>query len=229
MIKAILFDFNGVIINDEPLQMKAYQEIFKQEGIELTKEQYLSCMGMDDKTFIKHNFERAEKMLTENQLAEISDKKTIAWKQQIDKEIPIFSGVENFVKMVEKNFALGIVSMAKRQEVEYVLEKTGLRKCFSAVVTSEDATVCKPNPECYNIGFKKIDAIRIANGHHPTIKNECLVIEDVPQGIQAGKSAGMKVLAVTNTFDAETLRNAGADVVTKNLADWMPNSITRVF
>jgi HAD superfamily hydrolase (TIGR01509 family) len=229
MIKAILFDFNGVIINDEPLQMKAYQEIFNEQGVELTDEQYFSCTGMDDVTFIKHNFKRADKKISDVQVDELSAKKTIAWRAIIDKNLPIFDGVENFIKKAEKEFALGIVSMAKREEVEYVLTKAGLKECFDVVITSEDTTTCKPNPECYNKGFKLIDNQRIANGHHPTNRNECLVIEDVPQGIEAGKSAGMKVLAVTNTFDADTLRKAGADVVAKNLSDLMPESVKRLF
>jgi beta-phosphoglucomutase len=229
MIKAILFDFNGVIINDEPLQMKAYQECFKEENVELTEEQYLSCTGMNDEAFIKHNFQRAGKSISDEKVAELSAKKTTIWRTMIDKNLPIFDGVENFIKKAEKKFPLCIVSMAKREEIEYVLEKAGLINSFVGIITYEDTTTCKPNPECYNKGFKIVDNDRIAKGHHPTSRNECLVIEDVPQGIQAGKSAGMKVLAVTNTFETETLRNAGADVVTKTLSDWMPDSIIRLF
>ena len=59
MPSAILFDFNGVIINDEPLQMKAYQEILAKEDIALSEEEYYSCLGMDDKTFIEAAYRRA--------------------------------------------------------------------------------------------------------------------------------------------------------------------------
>lgn len=229
MIKAILFDFNGVIINDEPLQMKAYQEIFKDEGVELTEEQYLSCTGMNDEIFIKHNFKRADKTISDEKVNEISAKKTTAWRAMIDKNLPIFDGVENFIKKAEREFSLGIVSMAKREEIEYVLQKAGLKDCFSVIITSEDTTTCKPNPECYIKGFQAIDKKRIEGGRNPIKRSDCLVIEDVPQGIEAGKSAGMKVLAVTNTFDEATLREAKADVVTKTLADWMPESIRRLF
>ncbi len=229
MIKAILFDFNGVIIDDEPLQMKAYTEIFTEENVPMTEVDYYSCMGMDDKTFIKTNFLRVGKEISAEKIDEISARKTVSWRKLVEKEIPIFDGVKNFVKIVRNDFSLGVVSMAKREEIEYVLERLGLRESFSVIVSSEDAKFCKPNPECYNIGFKKIDKQIIQKGGHPLTRNECLVIEDSPQGVQAGKAAGMKTLGVTNTVSGEELRNVGANSVTKSLSDWMPSSINRVF
>lgn len=229
MIRAILFDFNGVIINDEPLQLKAYSEIFKEEDIPMTETDYYSCMGMDDKTFIKTNFKRVGKEISADKINEISTRKTAAWRKLVEKEVPVFDGVKNFIKIVEKHFALAIVSMAKREEIEFALEKIGIKESFSAIISSENVAVCKPNPECYNASFRLLDDAYTANGHHPLTRKECLVIEDAPQGIMAGKSARMKTLGVSNTVSADELRAAGANAVTKTLADWMPSSIQRVF
>jgi beta-phosphoglucomutase len=222
-------DFNGVIINDEPIQMKAYQEIFQTEGVELTEEQYYSCGGMDDVTFLKHNYKRAGKDLTDEKIAELRERKSQAWRKIVDEEVPIFPGVENFIKKCSTRFAMGVVSMANRVDIEYILHKTNLRDSFLTIVSAEDVTACKPDPQAYIEGFRQLDKIRLAQGHYPLLHKECLVIEDVPQGIQAGKSAGMQVLGVTNTFDAETLRKANADSVTHSLEDWMPESLVRVF
>jgi HAD superfamily hydrolase (TIGR01509 family) len=229
MIKAILMDFNGVIINDEPLQMQAYQEILKDEEIELTEADYYSCLGMDDRTFIETAHLRAGKLLTAERNKEIKDAKTARWREIIDEEIPLFAGVENFVKKMEKEFALGIVSMARREEIEYVLEKINLRSSFLTIVSAEDVTNCKPNPECYHKGFNLIDAARTARGSNPIVHGDCLVIEDSPQGIRAGVKAGLKTLGITNTVSAKELREAGADVVSKSLDDWMPDAMRRVF
>ncbi len=229
MIKAILMDFNGVIIDDEPLQMQAYQEILKDEGIDLTEADYYECLGMDDKTFVEAAYKRADKEFTADKILEINNAKTAKWREIIDKEIPLFDGVENFVRKMERDFALGVVSMARREEIEYVLEKTDLRRHFSAIISAEDVTVCKPNPECYLTGFNIVDAIRTRSGHHPITHGECLVIEDSPPGIIAGKRAGLMTLGITNTVSAEKLREAGADAVSKTLADWMPDSARRVF
>ena len=229
MIRAILMDFNGVIINDEPLQMKAYQEILKKEGIELTEEDYYKCLGMDDATFIENAYRRAEKEPGTNKVLEITQAKTNRWREIIADELPIFPGVEDFIRKMEKDFTLGVVSMARREEIEYVLGKANLADCFSIIVSAEDVTACKPDPQCYIKGFNLIDAERMRRGKNPIVHGDCLVIEDSPPGIMAGKRAGLKTLGVTNTVDAKQLREAGADSVTKNLDDWMPGAVREVF
>ncbi len=223
MIKGILLDFNGVIINDEPIQMKAYQEILKNEGIELTEEDYYKSLGMDDATFVENAYSRAGKKPETNKVLEITQAKTNRWREMIADELPLFAGVENFIRKMEKDFALGVVSMAQRKEIEFVLEKANLVDCFSIIVSAEDVTACKPDPQCYTMGFNLIDAVRMRRGSNPMVHGDCLVIEDSPPGITAGKRAGLKTLGVTNTVDAKQLREAGADAVSKNLDDWMPD------
>jgi HAD superfamily hydrolase (TIGR01509 family) len=229
MIKAILFDFNGVIIDDEPLQMKAYQEILANEGITFTEEDYYASLGMDDTTFVEAAYQRAEKEPAPNKVLEITQAKTERWRRLIGDELPIFPNIENFIRKMENDFALGVVSMAKREEIEYVLEKASLRDCFSIIVSAGDVENCKPNPECYVKGFNLIDSYRIKRGHSPMVQADCLVIEDSPPGIESGKRAGLRTLGVTNTVSTEALRAAGADAVAKNLDDWMPGSIRGVF
>jgi HAD superfamily hydrolase (TIGR01509 family) len=230
MIKAILMDFNGVIINDEPLQMKVYSELLKEYGILLKEEDYYSCTGMDDRAFIKEQFKRAAKNLSDEEVEQILRRKIEKWHDLMSEDdIPLFHGVENFIKKSRHRFSMGLVSMANSNEINYVLEKTGLKKCFDVVISAEDVKNHKPNPECFLKAFRKIDSIRSSDGHLPLERYECLVIEDVPQGIQAAKSVGMKTLAVLNTFDEATMRSSGADAVTKNLDEWFPDSIVRVF
>jgi beta-phosphoglucomutase len=230
MIKAILMDFNGVIIDDEPIQMRAYQEILKDEGIEVTEEAYLASLGMDDKTFVEAAYERAGKTPETNKVLEIVTAKTNRWRELIAAELPLFPGIENFIKKMAGEFALGIVSMAKREEIDHVLQAADLADCFSIMVSAEDVTKCKPDPECFRIGFRRLDLARTAAGRLPMTHNDCVVIEDSPPGIIAAKTADLKTLGVTNTVSAEAMRNAGADaVVTTSLDDWMPDSFRRVF
>jgi HAD superfamily hydrolase (TIGR01509 family) len=184
---------------------------------------------MDDTGFVRQQFKNAGKELTAEKTIEIIREKTLGWRKLVDKEMPLFEGVENFIRKCDKRFALGIVSMANREEIEYVLERTALADCFTAIISAEDVRDTKPNPECYIKGFQKLDANRIKHGHYPLVHGECLVIEDSPQGVRAGKAAGMKVLGVTNTFDDKKMREAGADSVTRNLNDWMPESIAQTF
>lgn len=229
MIKAILMDFNGVIIDDEPLQMKAYQAVLKEAGIDLTEEEYYSCLGMDDNAFVRNALARAGKESDDVTVQRMIDAKTSIWKDSIDGSIPLFAGAKNFIFKMKHEFALGIVSMARRSEIDHVLDETGLADSFMTIVSAEDISTSKPDPECYREGFNRIDEERTARGSNPIVHSNCLVIEDAPQGIEAGRGAGLKTLGVSNTVADAELRAAGADSVTGSLAGWMPDSIRRVF
>ena len=98
MIKAILFDFNGVIIDDETIQMKAYQEVLRDHEIALTEELYFGALGMDDKTFVRSIFEIAKKPLTDPVLENVLGAKTDKHRQMIQDELPFFPGVLTFLK-----------------------------------------------------------------------------------------------------------------------------------
>lgn len=222
-------DFNGVIIDDEPIQMRAYQEILKEEGIDLTEEAYLASLGMDDKTFVAAAYERAGKTPETNKVLELTLAKTNRWRELIAAEVPLFPGIPNFVEKMSREFALGIVSMAKLEEINHILDVTGLDKFFSVVVSAEQVTHCKPHPECYRIGFRELDQARTAMGRLPMTHKDCLVIEDSPPGIISAKTVGLRTLGVTNTVSAEALRNAGAEAVAKHLDDWMPETMRQVF
>jgi HAD superfamily hydrolase (TIGR01509 family) len=229
MIRAIFFDFNGVIIDDEPLQMEAYKEVLREQGIELTKNDYYSALGMDDKTFVRAAFERANKPLTDEVLRMMLGAKGIRHRQLIEDELPLFHGVVTFLKASSRSFSLGLVSMATRAEIEYTLNRARLNSLFSVIVTAEDVNVCKPAPDCYRIGLEKLNERRRDKRGLPLLPGECLVIEDSPPGIQSGRAAGMRTLGVTNTVTEAELRAAGAEVVTPSLADWTVDAVRHVF
>jgi HAD superfamily hydrolase (TIGR01509 family) len=229
MIKAIFFDFNGVIIDDEPLQMCAYREVLREHGIELTEEHYYAALGMDDKTFVRAIFERSSRPLTPAALMSVQESKTQLHRKMIEDELPLFPGVQTFLKATSRRYALGLVSMANSIEVGYVFERARLGPLFSVVVTAEDVTVCKPAPDCYQRGLDKLNEKRRVERLLPLLPFECLAVEDSPPGIRSGRAAGMRTLGVTNTVSETELRAAGADVVTASLADWTTDAICHVF
>jgi HAD superfamily hydrolase (TIGR01509 family) len=222
-------DFNGVIINDEPIQHAAYKEIFAAEGIDVRDEDYYSRLGMDDRTFVASMLDEHGKDAAIEKVAEMTRAKTENWRGVIDETMPIFPGVEDFVNRMATEFTLGIVSMARREEIDYVLEKTGMAPCFSIVLSADDVTKCKPDPECYRSGFETIDNFRTSNGHLPMVHEDCVVIEDSPPGVRSARAADLHVLAVTNTVTPEELRAAGAGAIAWNLDDWFPDSFRLVF
>ena len=229
MIQAVFFDFNGVIIDDEPLQMKAYQEVLGREGLTLTEADYYGSLGMDDVTFLRAAYGRAERELDDGTLARLIEAKSAAHRKLIEGELPLFPGVVTFIKACARRYALGLVSMARRSEIDHVLERAALAPYFQAVVSAEDATACKPDPSCYNSGLEFLNRRRGESQIIPLRADECLVVEDSPPGIRSARAAGMRTLGVTNTVPDRALREAGADSVTRSLADWTPDAVHHVF
>jgi beta-phosphoglucomutase len=229
MIKAILFDFNGVIIDDERVQMVAYMEVLKDFGIDLTEEEYFSSLGMDDKTFVRNAFERKNRTPSIDEIDEVRSRKSVRWRELIDGQIPLFQGIGNLIVSCSRQFAIGIVSMSKREDIEFVLEQTGLRRYFSHVTSAEDVSRHKPDPECYRLSFEGI-SLFLAKSESQTLRpSEVLVIEDAPQGIRAAVGAGLRPMGVSNTVSAERLRSAGAEVVAESLNGWTPDTFKTLF
>ena len=229
MIQAIFFDFNGVIIDDEPLQMAAYKELLAEHGIDLTEADYYGALGMDDITFVRAAFARGKKKLSDELLQSIMESKTDRHRKLIEDELPLFPGVVTFLKSSSRHLSLGLVSMANQAEIGYVLNRAQLREMFSVIVSAEDVNVCKPAPDCYQRGLEKLNERRRSERKLPLLANECLVIEDSPPGIESGRKAGMRTLGITNTVSEEQLRNAGAQVVSASLADWNVDAVHHVF
>ena len=228
MIKAIFFDFNGVIIDDETIQMKAYQEVLRGHEIDLKEEWYMSALGMDDRTFVQAMFERAKKPLSNPVLETVLNAKVDLHREMIA-ELPLFPGVLTFIKASSRKFSIGLVSMANMAEVGYVFQRANLTPLFSIIVTAEDASVCKPAPDCYLAGLRKLNEKRQHERKLPLLASECLAIEDSPPGIESARVAGMRTLGITNTVSAEALRAAGAEVVSASLADWTPDAVKLLY
>jgi HAD superfamily hydrolase (TIGR01509 family) len=229
MIEAIFCDFNGVIIDDEPLQMAAYQEVLSGHGIELSAADYYGALGMDDKTFVRAAFARAQKELSDDVLQVVLAEKAVRHRKFFEHALPLFPGVETFLRASARNFSLGLVSMAARPEIDYVLARARLGGLFKVIVSAADVSVCKPAPDCYRIALEQLNDLRRTQRLLPLLPHECLAIEDSPPGIEAGRAAGMRTLGLTNTVSAHQLRAAGAEVVSANLTDWTSDAIRLVY
>jgi beta-phosphoglucomutase len=229
MIQAIFFDFNGVIIDDEALQLEAYQEALAAQGIRLVSEQYYAALGMDDRAFVRAVFGRERRELSEATMQAVIERKSERQRKLIEDDLPLFPGVATFLKAASRHYSIGLVSMARRPEIDYVLERARLGPLFQVIVSAEDVRAHKPDPECYRSGLEKLNEKRKRERLFPLLAVQCLVIEDAPPGIVSARRAGMRTLGATNTVCEAELRAAGADVVTRSLADWTAAAVRLVF
>jgi beta-phosphoglucomutase len=229
MIQAIFFDFNGVIINDERIHLKAYQEVLAAEGVELTEEDYFPCLGMDDVAFTQAAFARVNKPLTEQLTRDVIQREHELHRKFIAEDLPVPSGVVAFIKQLHRHYELGIVSMAERSEIDHVLGLTGLTDQFSVIVSAATDLNHKPAPDCYLRGLQWLNERRATQRKLPILAAECVVIEDAPPGVAAARAAGMRTIGVTTTVSERALRDARADVVTPNLFDWNADAVHHLF
>jgi HAD superfamily hydrolase (TIGR01509 family) len=229
MIQAIFFDFNGVIIDDERIHLRAYREVLQGYDVELNDDDYFQCLGMDDVAFTRAAFARAGREVDDETTRAIIDREHEMHRSIIESDVPFTPGVITFVKEAAREFDLGIVSMAELSEIEHVLAPANLLQRFTVIVTAEPGLSHKPAPDCYRRALELLNGARRDARRLPLLPGECLVIEDAPPGVAAGRAAGMRTLAVTNTVTESLLRAAGADVVSPSLADWNTDAVRHVF
>jgi HAD superfamily hydrolase (TIGR01509 family) len=229
MIQAIFFDFNGVIIDDERIHLKAYREVLQASDIPLTDEDYFASLGMDDEAFVNAAYERAQRPLTNELRAAAIKREHELHREFITADLPVSSGVVTFIKAAARRYQLGIVSMAERREIDYVLGLAGILQPFSIVVSAAPGLRHKPAPDCYQRGLELLNQKRRAERQLPLLASECLAIEDAPPGIESARAAGMRTIGVTSTVSENEMRAAQADIVTPNLADWNPDAVHHLF
>ncbi|MCP9438841.1 MAG: HAD family phosphatase [Nitrospira sp.] len=212
-MRAVIFDFDGVIADTEPLHFEALRRTLATVGVTLTEpDYYANYLGFDDRGCIVEALRANRIPVTESIERDLMQEKARAYLASIRDHLVIFPGVREFVQEATSAYPLAIASGALRAEIELVLEQAGIRKAFCHITSAEDVTKSKPDPEPFLHALAGLNHKRPDAALTPDV---CLVIEDSLPGIRAAKSAGMKVLAVTNTHTVQDLGEA--DTVTSNL------------
>lgn len=206
-LKAVLFDFNGVVLDDERIHQQIIWEIMEQAELPLTQEELqFHCLGRTDRACFQDLFASMEQPLNQFQLRRLLTLKAKAYRQYLAslEYLPIFEGLIELVEqLLEADLKLAIVSGALRSEVRMVLKQTALDAAFPVTVTSDDVKKSKPDPGGYQLAIKRL------NRKFPKLNLEpchCLAIEDSFAGIQAAKLAQIPVLGVAHTFPFHMLQ-----------------------
>jgi HAD superfamily hydrolase (TIGR01509 family) len=205
MLKAIIFDCDGVIADTEPIHMAAFGRVLGEEGITFSEEDYFAhYLGLDDRGCFNRACSGRGEPVAQDKLSELIQRKAVYVERAMQAELRILPGAAELIHLAAESYPLAVASGALRAEIALVLKVGGVGDRFRVIVSSEDVARSKPHPDPF---IKACDLLNAVTGIHIE-PGECLVIEDSFQGIHAAHKAAMRCLAVSNTYPKEKLSEA---------------------
>lgn len=225
MLAAVIFDFDGIIVDTEPLHYKAFQEVLVPLGLGYAWEEYVRhYIGFDDRDAFREAYKAAGRPLSDQELGGLIAAKARGFQTAIARGVAPYPGAVELIKAISGDLPLGLCSGALSADIQPILRQLALENAFDVIVTADDVAASKPDPASYILTVQKLTAlfadreIRTAN---------CLAIEDTPAGIASAFGAGIRVLAVVNSYPEEKL--AQASRVVESLVGITLESLRTVF
>lgn len=214
MIQAIVFDFDGVLADSEPLHLRAYQTVLSPLGVTLTRDEYYAhYLGFDDEGVFTALASAHGLALDARRLELLIAEKGRVYDSTLESGDVLFPGAATCVAAMADAFPLGIASGALRDEIEAILRRGRMNQYFRFIVASGDTADGKPAPDPY----------RRAAELHGLEPQQCLAIEDSRWGIESAKAAGLRCVGITHTYPRKQL--ALADAVVDSLAEFTPSFV----
>jgi len=210
-LQAIVFDFDGVIANSEPLHFAAFRDVLADEGVTLTEtEYYAQYLGFGDVDAFANIGAQQSSVWTARRIADLAARKA-ARLEALERDVSIlFPGAEAAIRRAAAAVPIAIASGALNVEIRRVLDRAGLRPCFAAIVGADDTARSKPAPDPYLLAMAQLSRTIGA----PLDPKTCVAIEDSRWGLESARAAGLRTVAVAQTFNASEL---SADVVIPSL------------
>ena len=204
MFQAVIFDFNGVLANDEPIHLEAFRTIAREEGLSLTDTAYYErYLALDDWDLFRALYGDHNLDLTSDTLQTLVARKSKSYFGLLGEGHVLFEGAVRAVQAAAESCPLGIASGARRDEIDWILKEGALGTYFSVIVAAEDVDAGKPSPAPF---LKATE--RLGERHGPLQPHRCLAVEDSVGGIRSAKSAGLQCLALEHSYDRSQLKEA---------------------
>ena len=204
--EAVIFDFDGVIVDTEPLHYRAFQRILEPLGLGFSWPEYQETyMGFDDRDAFVEAFSSSGKSLSDKHLAALVNEKANIFQEVIRDGVVSYPGVKELViNLHTLRIPLAICSGALLSDILPILDTLGIRNFFTIIVTADDVKKSKPDPESYLLAYRRL--METISAPAPDLR--AIAIEDTPAGIASATGAGLPVLAVTNSYPREQLLKA---------------------
>ena len=221
-LQAIVFDFDGVIADSEPLHLRAFQKTLQEQGLELsTRDYYTRYLGYDDKGLFEALARDRALSMSDGQVASLVARKATALQELLRDERVLFPGAAEFIRAAADEVPIAIASGALRHEILEILEEAGLDGLFTTVVAAGDTLQSKPSPAPYRLAFEQLQ--RSAGNLDAT---RCVAIEDSHWGIESARGAGLRCVGVATSYSREELR--GAEFVVDGLGQLTLSMLDRL-
>ena len=196
MIKTIIFDMDGVLVDTEKTRFLILKKILKKRGILVEDHDYKKWMGMKLETIFSTFF---SKTILPEYIVELRREKDAIKEADPKKYVIAFQGLYTCLdRLIKQGFNLVLASSSSKKNITFVLKTLNIAHFFQVIISSDDIAHQKPAPDIYLLAIKK-------SSQKP---NECLVIEDSKLGLESAKKAGVKCIAVTNSFSKKELSKA---------------------
>jgi beta-phosphoglucomutase len=206
VLKAVIFDFDGVISDSEPCHFAATNEVLKDFGAQISKEDYYAeYLGFTDYELFEAVKDRHKADYKGVSIDRLVEKKAAAFEKLIKQIDHLIDGVAELIEQLKNNkIKVAINSGACLADIKIMLAGSAIEDSFEVIVSADDVERGKPHPEGYLAALEGVNAI----SDSPIQAGQCAVIEDSRWGIISAKEAGMKVIAVTNSYPADELDEA---------------------
>ncbi|MGD9109825.1 MAG: HAD family phosphatase [Phycisphaerales bacterium] len=210
MLRAVIFDFDGVITDSETMHFNAFNESLQPYGYQISKEGYYGkYLGLTDLDLIDQLINEKLIGASTDRAGELAERKKQIFNEMIENDSNIIEGVEGFLQLLKDNsIAIAIYSGALLCEIELILDKTDMRGYFETIVSADQITKGKPNPEGFLLAMERLNSKR----SEAIEAGQCVVIEDSRWGLEAAEAAKMHPVAVTTSYSADELKPAEAIV-----------------
>jgi len=215
--EAVLFDFDGILVDSEPMHHRAFTEVLDPLGMGFPWQEYVEIyMGFDDRDAFREAFRAKGIDLDDANLAKLVAAKSEAFLRGLRDGVTAYPGAVSLVEFLRAaGLPLALCSGALRSDIDPVLAQLGVARCFDVIVSADDVRRSKPDPESYALAFARLSERYVTM---LTVPGKSVAVEDTPAGIRSAKGAGLRVLAVTNSYGAGELAEA----------DWITDSLESV-